>query len=102
MHDPRLALALLAAIKPIDQQTAMEAAKAAHAVLLKFAADYGQSPEIETGIGAPNHFGGEGASVYWDAGPYQWGVEASIIISSTGTRLVETHYGLDLCFYDEE
>ena len=52
---------------------------------------------------APGHFGpGSGWDACWEAGPYQWGIYASMAISSSGIRLCETHYGFDLMFYAGE
>ncbi len=98
-----LAEAILAVVKPVEAQTPKQASAAVVKVLKRYAKLYGQSPDIEVSQLAPGHFGpGSGWDACWEAGPYQWGIYASMAISSSGIRLCETHYGFDLMFYAGE
>ena len=105
----RLCEALDAVIKPFEQQSAQQAAKAAQKVLKAFCREQGGDPNWEVGLHQPGHFSagsGWGAScgwgASWECGPECWAVAAAGFISCSGTRLVETQYGFDLMFYDEE
>jgi len=94
-----LELAMLRVINA--KQTAQEAATAAAGVLKEYCRVEGMNPDIEVVLRGPGHVG-PGWFVCLEAGPYQWGVSASMLLTVSVGRLVETHYGCDLCFYDEE
>lgn len=84
--------------------TAEQAAKATHAAVHKAAERVGQDADRETLIrapGEPRYFGDTQCWVVaWEAGPYQWGVSASL--SDIFPHLVEPYYSFDLTFYPGE
>jgi len=97
----RLDRALRAAIK--RGSTPANAAKAAHRAICEIAAEEGQTPSIEVWIKGPkeDHAGGNCWMVCWEAGPWQWGVNASFTAMQASGLLVETYYGFDLLFWNE-
>lgn len=99
----RLCEALHAVIKPCEQQSAQQAAKAAQKVLRAFCREQGEDPNWEVGLHQPGHFSaGSGWDASWECGPQHWAVAAASLISCSGTRLAETQHGFDLMFFDEE
>lgn len=79
-----------------------EAAKATFDLCCKAAEAWGMKPSIECGIrkpGEPRHHSDESCwCVTFEAGPYEWGVTASLSVSTKGKVLAEPYYSFDLCF----
>lgn len=80
-------------------------AKVVYEVVRKFAGDVGMKPDIECDYvepGAQKHIPAQnGWTVVFEAGPYDWAIEASfLVISRTGVSC-EPYYGFDLTFYRE-
>ena len=100
----RLQEALGAALAPGMSPEA--AARAAFVVLCALASDEGQDPAWEVWIKTPDeaheHVGARCWMVCWEAGPSTWGVGATFLAMRAIGRLVETHWGFDLLFWDEE
>lgn len=90
--------------------TAIETAVSPHAAALavhilcraKAAAD-GMDPDIECMIRAPGEFRHHDQTNCWcvafEAGPYDWAVDASLNALS-GKVVAEPYYGFDLSFYE--
>ena len=78
-------------------------ARAVYETVRKFAKDIGMNPDTETDFlkpGEQKHIPAQnGWTVVFEAGPYDWAIEASFaIIEATGLS-VEPYYGFDLTFY---
>ena len=80
-------------------QTAVEAALAAKEVLREIALQDGEDPAVEVVMKGPGHVG-PGYFVAYESGPAMWGAHVAMVLTVCTGRLVETHYGCDLCFYD--
>lgn len=96
------AVAALAA----DQRTNPEqVARTVYKACRDFARETGMKPEIECDMRGPaeqRHIPkANGWTVVFEAGPYDWAIDASMeIIALTGLS-VEPYYGFDLTFYRE-
>lgn len=81
-------------------------ARAVYAVLREACAAAGDDPDIETSLWDPAKTremrGGAHWVASWECGPNDWGIGASLGITLTHAKLVETYYGFDLCFYPAE
>jgi hypothetical protein len=66
---------------PSQYKSAAGNAKALYKAVCQMAADFGQNPEIEVLIQTPEQAEKKGYGkmwrVCWEAGPYEWGIEAS-------------------------
>jgi hypothetical protein len=95
---------LVNAIGALPVKKAATMAKAAHKVLRRHAKLHGMDPDIEVFIKPPKarHFGSECWVVCWEAGPYEWGIPASMSIVTATGKLAETYYGFDLLFFPGE
>jgi hypothetical protein len=86
--------------------TAEQLARAVYNVLKTAASDEGQNPDVEVGIrapGEPRHFADTTCwCVMWEAGPYEWAVDASFALIEASGKLTEPYYSFDLCFYPSE
>lgn len=95
-----------AAIAALHKPKAETMAKAVHAVLLKHAALHGQDPACEVAIfkpGQPRYFREDNCwTVTWEAGPHDWAISISMMITTMARKVVEPYYGFDLCFYPNE
>lgn len=102
MTDKDFMEALKTAIVP--GMGAKAAATEVYKVCCLAAESQGQKPSIEVGLKGPSdhHYAGKCWLVCWEAGPYQWGIEASFVLMDAGKRLVEPYYSFDVCFYDNE
>ena len=89
-----------------SDMTAEQAAKACHALLKRVAKAAGQDPDVETFIrapGQPRHYADAQCwCVAWEAGPHDWAIPASMVITRRSGRLAEAYYGFDLMFYPTE
>jgi len=78
------------------------AALAVHALCRAKATADGMKPDIECAIqspGQPRHHDQTNCwSVCFEAGPYDWAVDASLD-AMTGRVIAEPYYGFDLSFY---
>ena len=78
------------------------AAKATFDLCCKAAEAWGMNPSIECGIkkpGEPRHHSDESCwYVTFEAGPWGWGVTASLSVSTKSKVLAEPYYSFDLCF----
>lgn len=83
-----------------------EAAIAAYSTLIDVATTEHQDPKREVSIMSPEQAGAHGVGkawwVSWEAGPYMWGVGASLLLTAQTGMLVETYYGFDLLFWPED
>jgi hypothetical protein len=100
--------ALIDALYKVPNKNAETLAKATYEALRKAATKVGQNPDMEVGISAPGsgYYPGRSGDanaywVTWEAGPHDWGIAASMAISST-FGLCEPYYGFDLTFYTTE
>lgn len=97
---------LEAAIQALPVKTAEAMAKASYEVVRKSAASVGQSPDSECMLRAPGEPRWYADTtcwcVAWEAGPYDWGVQASMHLGMSTGKLVETYQGFDLMFYPAE
>jgi hypothetical protein len=97
----RLRDAMTALPRPV---TAKAMADASFDVLRTLASEFGQSPDSEVSIRKPGearHFDDQTCyCVAWEAGPYEWAVDATM--SAVFPKLVEPYYSFDLCFYPSE
>jgi len=84
---------------PRAYTTAEAAAKACHEALRKACKHYGQNPDSEVFIREPG-FRGDSWYVCWEAGPYDWAIDASPQITGPW-GFTEPHYGFDLCFVED-
>ena len=79
------------------------AALAVHALCLAKAKDEGMDPDIECAIYAPgeerHHSQINCWSVCFEAGPYDWAVDASLNVMPRKV-IAEPYYGFDLSFYE--
>lgn len=79
-----------------------EAAREVYALCCDAAENWGMKPAIEVGLyapGEPRHHSDTGCwSVSFEAGPYEWGVAASLNVDTKGKVLAEPYYSFDLCF----
>lgn len=95
---------LTAVVKP--GMTAAAAAKAIHGVLIQAAKEEGHKPEIEVMIRAPGEerFYADTRCwcVAWEAGPYDWAIDASMALTRACDALVEPYMGFDLMLYPSE
>jgi hypothetical protein len=77
-----------------------DAAKAVYKICRDYARDVGMKPDIEVQIRNPEqnvrHGYGKCWAVSFEAGPYEWAVEASM---NGGKVYAEPHYSFDLQFY---
>lgn len=91
--------------KPLGAEAA---ARACHALLLEVCEAAGQKPKIEVMMLAPGERNRAESKdawfVCWEAGPYEWGINASHAIMDcyANTKAIETYYGFDLLFYPKE
>jgi hypothetical protein len=85
-----------------NAETPEDAAKATFDLCCKAAEAWGMKPSIECSIkkpGEPRHHSDESCwCVTFEAGPYEWGVTASLSVSTKGKVLAEPYYSFDLCF----
>lgn len=85
-----------------EHKTPAGAAKAVYRECRLFAAQVGMKPDIEVAIkkpGEPRHHDHTDCwSVVFEAGPYDWAVEASLNVGK-GAVYVEPYYSFDLNFY---
>lgn len=92
------------AIKALPVATAKEMAYATYRTLVKMADDMGQTGKREVFIKKPGECGyfanPDCYVVSWEAGPYEWGITASL--ADVFPKLVEPYYSFDLCFYPAE
>lgn len=84
---------------PMDPQLVAETI---HGVLKKAAEAEGMKPDIETFMRVTGEEGNRTYKVSWEAGPYQWAIQASFVIMEITGRLVEPYYSFDLDLYDRE
>lgn len=79
------------------------AALAVHALCVAKAKTDGMKPDIEVSIHSPgqdrHHSQTNCWSVCFEAGPYEWAVDASLDAFG-GKVIAEPYYGFDLSFYD--
>jgi hypothetical protein len=79
------------------------AALAVHALCVAKAKAEGMKPDIEVAIRAPgeprHHDGIDCWSVCFEAGPYEWAIDASVH-TPPNRVIAEPYYGFDLSFYD--
>jgi hypothetical protein len=79
------------------------AALAVHALCVAKAKVEGMKPDIEVAIRAPgqprHHSQTNCWSVCFEAGPYDWAIDASVHIPPNRV-IAEPYYGFDLSFYD--
>lgn len=84
-----------------SHKTPAGAAKAVYRECRLFAIEAGMKPDIEVAIRKPgelrHHDNVECWSVCFEAGPYEWAVEASL--GASGPVLAEPYYSFDLSFY---
>lgn len=84
-----------------EHKTPAGAAKAVYRECRLFALASGMNPDIEVSIkkpGEPRHHDNTGCwSVVFEAGPYEWAVEASM--EGGGKVYAEPYYSFDLNFY---
>lgn len=82
---------------------AQAAALAVHTLCIAKAKAEGMKPEIEVAIHSPgqerHHSHTNCWGVCFEAGPYDWAVDASINVSRAKVW-AEPYYGFDLSFYD--
>jgi hypothetical protein len=89
---------------PSQYTTCEEAAKAFHKALIPVVAAYGQDPDIECGIYGPKEAAGREYGpvwvVWWEAGPYEWAIPASMefMRNAKAGWFTEPHYSFDLTF----
>ena len=81
---------------PKQFKTKANAAKALHKALSKLAADMGMNADQEVHIWSPEQ-NDQGWRVSWEAGPYQWAVGASELVTGPW-GYTEPYYSFDLCF----
>lgn len=78
------------------------AAKSVYKLCCDAAEAWGMDPDIEVSIkapGEPRHHSDESCwCVTFEAGPYEWGVYASLRVDTKGKVLAEPYYSFDLCF----
>lgn len=94
--------AVKGALKP--GMKGQEAAKAVYEALKPVVVLFGQKPEIELSMRGPadHHYAGKCWLVCWEAGPWEWGINASFVACNASGQLCEPYYSFDLCFYDNE
>ncbi len=84
-------------------QNAHAAALAVHALCVAKAKAEGMKPDIEVAIRAPgeprHHDGIDCWSVCFEAGPYEWAIDASVH-TPPNRVIAEPYYGFDLSFYN--
>jgi hypothetical protein len=88
---------------PSQHETPEAAAKAFYEALKPVVKSYGQDPEIECGIYDPETASqreyGHTWVVWWEAGPYQWGIVAQTWLHNTDAGwFTEPHFSFDVCF----
>lgn len=85
-----------------NAETPEQAAKETYDLCCKAAEAWGMDPDIEVGIkrpGEPRHHSDDTCwCVTFEAGPYEWGVIASLSVNTKGKILAEPYYSFDLCF----
>lgn len=85
-------------------ETCEAAAKAFYEALKPVVAAYGQDPEVECGIFDPDTASqreyGRTWVVWWEAGPYEWAIPASMefMFNRQAGWFTEPHFSFDLCF----
>lgn len=101
MTDSEFTAAVAKAIKAAP--SAMQAAVDVYALCVAKAQAEGMKPEIEVAIHRPgqdrHHSDNNCWGVCFEAGPYEWAIDASIDIGQSRV-LAEPYYGFDLSFYD--
>lgn len=90
----------------LDKPTAETMAKATYKAIYDLSKEWGQNPDREVFIKAPGekrHFDNTDCWVVaWESGPYDWAINASMVIGDVTGKLVEPFYSFDLCFYPSE
>lgn len=89
---------------PAEHKTAKAAATAFHKALRKLAADSGHNPDIEVRLLSPEEAErfvyGPFWTVVYEAGPYDWGVSASMqTFNRDAGWHSEPYHSFDLSFY---
>lgn len=84
--------------------TPQAAARAINRLCVAHAKANGMKPKIECSLSSPLQSAKRGGLPFWhvgyEAGPYDWAVEASM---SSGAKVwAEPYYGFDLYFYAKE
>lgn len=92
-----------AVAQAIDEATTPQhAAEKVYEICCKAAEAWGMKPETEVAIRKPgerrHHPDTACWSVCFEAGPYQWAIDASMDVSGKGDVLAEPYYNFDLCF----
>lgn len=87
---------------PAKYDTCETAAKAFYEALKPVVKAYGHDPDIECGIYSPEEACqreyGKVWVVWWEAGPYEWGIPTSMWLHNHGSWFTEPHYSFDVTF----
>lgn len=90
---------------PRDFKSAEAAAKGLYEALKPVVRSFGQNPGTELALMSPKeakeHNQVEGWWVIWEAGPFEWGIIASLTDFHTADWWTEPYWGFDLIFYDD-
>lgn len=87
---------------PAEYDNPEDAAKAFFEALKPVVEMYGQDPEIECGLRSPAESEGNGWQVWWEAGPWEWGIVASLewLHNIKAGWFTEPYYSFDVCFVE--
>lgn len=88
---------------PSKYDTKEAAAKAFYQALRPVVEAYGHDPDIECGIFSPEEASQRGYGavwvVWWEAGPYQWGIPTSMwLYNYEADWFTEPYYSFDVTF----
>lgn len=90
---------------PANYNNCESAAKAFYEALKPVVEAYGQNPETELFISPPDKTAERGYGrqwqVSWEAGPYEWGIVASMDFMFGNGWYTEPYYSFDLCFTED-